>query len=97
MMMIFLNLIKHFYPDVIIDNNKYLISISCSIWDKKKDIIDFFNSIELKDKGALLNLNELFNNYLEFNKKNSKKNKFPIINKNYFELLFNETFTPFNI
>jgi len=82
-----LNLIRHFYPDIIIDNNKYLISISCAIWDKKKDIIDFFNSIELKDKS---DLNELFTQYLEFNKKNSKKNKFPIINKNYFELFLNE-------
>ena len=31
-----LNLIKHFYPDINIENNKYILSINCSLWDKKK-------------------------------------------------------------
>ena len=84
-----LNLIKHFYPDIIIENNKYILCISCTLWDKKKELSDFLDLIKLESHN--INSDNLYNQYLDYNKKTSKKNKFPIINKNYFELFLNDS------
>lgn len=35
----FLGLIKHFYPDVVIENDKYLMHASCKLWDKRGDVL----------------------------------------------------------
>ena len=35
----FLGLIRHFYPDVVIENDKYLMHVSCSLWDKRGDVL----------------------------------------------------------
>jgi len=37
---IILDLIKHYYPDISIEDNKYIYQIKCKLWDKRKDIID---------------------------------------------------------
>ena len=34
-----LGLIKHFYTDVLIEEDKYLVNIGCKLWDKNNDII----------------------------------------------------------
>lgn len=34
-----LDLIKHYYPDTFIEDDKYLLNIKCKLWDKKNDII----------------------------------------------------------
>ena len=39
-----LDLIQHFYPDVVIEDNKYILNIKCSLWDKRMDVI---NSLKL--------------------------------------------------
>lgn len=83
-----INLIRHFYPDIIIENNKYILSISCSLWNKKNEIIDFLNVIKFNNDSV--SKYDLYCQYTEYNKKLSKKNKFPIINKKYFDLFLNE-------
>jgi hypothetical protein len=35
----FLGLIRHFYPDVVIENDKYLMHVSCTLWDKRGDVL----------------------------------------------------------
>jgi hypothetical protein len=35
----FLGLIRHFYPDVVIENDKYLMHTSCSLWNKRGDVL----------------------------------------------------------
>jgi hypothetical protein len=35
----FLGLIRHFYPDVAIENDKHLMHVSCSLWDKHGDVM----------------------------------------------------------
>jgi hypothetical protein len=35
----FLGLIRHFYPDVAIENDKYLMHVSCLLWDKRGDVL----------------------------------------------------------
>ena len=34
-----LDLIKHYYPETYIEDDKYLLNIKCKLWDKKNDII----------------------------------------------------------
>jgi len=35
----FLGLIRHFYPDVVIENDKHLMHVSCTLWDKRNDVL----------------------------------------------------------
>lgn len=35
--------IKHFFPHIRIEENKYVFGISCSLWNKQKDIRDFLD------------------------------------------------------
>lgn len=35
----FLGLIRHFYPDVVIENDKYLMHTTCTLWDKRGDVL----------------------------------------------------------
>ena len=35
----FLGLIRHFYPDVAIENDKHLMHVSCALWDKRGDVL----------------------------------------------------------
>jgi hypothetical protein len=35
----FLGLIRHFYPDIVIEHDKYLMHVSCSLWDKRGDVL----------------------------------------------------------
>ena len=35
----FLGLIRHFYPDIVIENDKYLMHTSCTLWNKRGDVL----------------------------------------------------------
>ena len=35
----FLGLIRHFCPDVVIENDKYLMHVSCTLWDKRGEVL----------------------------------------------------------
>ena len=35
----FLGLIRHFYPDVVIENDKHLLHVKCTLWDKRGDVL----------------------------------------------------------
>lgn len=79
-----LNLIKHFYPDIVIENNKYIYGITCKLWCKKDEIKNF-----LRDYNNINNLTT-YELYVEYTKKNTKKNNTLIVNKSYFDLFITE-------
>ena len=35
----FLGLIRHFYPDVVIEHDKHLMHVNCALWDKRGDVL----------------------------------------------------------
>ena len=88
-----INLIIHFYPDIIIDNNKFIYGISCNIWNKNNDISNFLDYYKdkflTKDNNILTT--SIYDLYSEYSTKYCKKNKQNIIiGKQYFELFMSE-------
>lgn len=82
-----LNLIKHFYPDIIIEDNKYIYGVRCILWCKKDEIKDFLQHSQHNNLSDLT----LYELYCEYTKKNNKK-KGLTINKSYFDLFITEHF-----
>ena len=62
-----IDLIKHYYPDVTIEDDKYLLNTRCKLWNKKQEIIDFikkYNSIyDNKTKSNSIIDNENMSDY----------------------------------
>jgi hypothetical protein len=82
-----IKVIKHFFPDVEVIEEKYILNISCSMWDKVKDIKKSFVYIKNEllsqtNYSALISFDEAYNYYFKFC--NTKSYKF-IISKKYFE------------
>jgi len=81
-----LKILKHFFQNVEIVEEKFVLNISCTIWNKSKDIIKSFefikNELQKNDFVALISFDDAYNYYVKFC--NSKSYKF-IISKRYFE------------
>jgi len=75
--------IKHFYPEISIYNNKYIIDIRCSLWDKNGAVIAALETykVDYNDEhaGNVLSLYGAYEHY-------TKQAKHPyIVSKRYFE------------
>ena len=79
-----LELIKHFYPDTIIQNDKYILNITCILWDQNKDIrvaLDKFN--EENNINSITIPISIYNSY-QYYCNYYKTNQY-IVSKRYFE------------
>ena len=81
-----LKILKHFFPSIEIIENKYVLNVSCNIWDKNKDIENSFDYIKLQIKTnhslALISFDDAYNYYYKYC--NNESNKL-IVSKRYFE------------
>ena len=80
-----INILKHFFPDIEIIEEKYVLNVWCIMWDKNNDIEKSFSFIKNKIKIAnspLISIDEIYNFYCKYNNINS--NKFNV-SKRYFE------------
>ena len=63
-----MDLIHHFYPDVIIVDNKFIQQVKCSLWDKRSDVINSIESFKLKcseqEDERTKSLNDAYEYYL---------------------------------
>jgi hypothetical protein len=79
-------ILKHFFPNIEIIEDKYVLNIRCIMWNKTKDILKSFEFIknELKNNElvTLISFDDAYNYYFKFC--NSKSYKF-ILSKRYFE------------
>lgn len=78
-----LDLIKHYYPDVCIEDDKYILHIKCKLWNKKNEIIESIKKYRLSvpDLGVQsdeIPIDDLYQFY------SGSKNRF-IVSKRYFE------------
>lgn len=83
-----LDLIKHYYPDIVIEDNKYVYNINCTLWDKRKDINQCLKkykriSPNVNMSSEEISINEIYHMYCEM------KFKF-IASKQYFEKFIKE-------
>jgi hypothetical protein len=78
-----LDLIKHYYPDTFIENNKYVVGARCNLWDKKQDINSAIKKYKQSKRyqellASEIPINELYQVYCK------GKRKFTV-SKRYFE------------
>uniref|UniRef100_A0A6C0K0U2 Uncharacterized protein n=1 Tax=viral metagenome TaxID=1070528 RepID=A0A6C0K0U2_9ZZZZ len=75
-----LNLIDYFYPNIEIDQDKYIYKIHCSLWDKQLDVQTVMES--LLENGERLSLYDAYRFYCQ-NCPRAKQTL--IVSKSYFE------------
>ena len=79
-----IKILKHFFPDVEIVEDKYILNVNCVLWDKNKDIQDSVAYIkeQVKNTPALISFDDAYNYYYKYCGSLSKK---MIVSKRYFE------------
>lgn len=85
-----LDLIKHFYNDVCIEDNKYIVNVKCKLWDKIDDIHTFLTNIKIQyvnsNRTIPISISELYDYYCKL----SQNNQY-IVSKRYFDKYINDT------
>jgi hypothetical protein len=80
-----IELIRHFYPDIIVVDNKYVMNVKCKLWDKRQEVIDMLDLLKSEDaKSKAISLYVVYETYAS-----QKKNPF-IVSKRYFEKVAKE-------
>ena len=81
-----LKILKHFFPSIEIIENKYVLNVSCYIWNKNAEIEKSFDYIKEQIKTnhtlALISFDDAYNYYYKYC--NNESNKL-IVSKRYFE------------
>jgi len=81
-----IKILKHFFPNIEIIEDKYVLNTCCILWDKNKDIFDSFDYIKEQVKNeyklALMSFDDAYNYYYKYCSLNSHK---LIVSKRYFE------------
>jgi hypothetical protein len=77
-----LDLIQHFYPDVTIEDDKYIQQYTCKLWDKKTEIITALDGFKTNNKES--NVPESLYNIYEYYCKLHSNKSFKV-SKRYFE------------
>ena len=81
-----LKILKHFFPNIEIVENKYVLNVSCHVWNKNAEIEKSFDYIKTQIKTnhnlALISFDDAYNYYYKYC--NNESNKL-IVSKRYFE------------
>jgi hypothetical protein len=79
-------ILKHFFPSIEIIEDKFILNVSCSLWNKMNEIDISFESIKKliqnENKLALISFDDVYNYYYKYCNSNSIKF---IVSKRYFE------------
>jgi hypothetical protein len=91
-----LGILRHFYPDVIIEDDKYILNVGCLLWNKTAEINEYLE--QFRDHCVALNLSfpqPLYNAYEYYCGKCYLAAKRRIISKRYFEKYFVEEYAEY--
>lgn len=91
-----LGILRHFYPDVVIEDDKYILNVGCGLWNKNAEINGYLE--EFRDHCVALNLSfpqPLYNAYEYYCGKCYMVAKRRIISKRYFEKYFVEEYAEY--
>ena len=91
-----LKILKHFYPNVEIIEDKYVLNINCTLWDKIKHISDSFSYIKeqllAEQDTSIIPFDTIYGLYCKYNKTISSKY---VVSKRYFEKYLYNKFADF--
>jgi len=91
-----LKILKHFYPNIEIIEDKFVLNIYCNMWDKVKDINNSILYIKEKIKAenelTLISIDNIYNLYCKFCKSISAKY---VVSKRFFEKSLYYKFTDY--
>jgi len=75
-----LKLIRHFFSDIQVIENKYILNVTCnvSLWNKNENILE---SLDITNKNDIISFDDLYKNYTKY----CQEKHFLIVNKKYFE------------
>jgi len=89
-----LGMIRHFYPDVIIEDDKYLINVGCKMWTKKAEIRSYLELFKVQCISNHLSIPQpLYNAYEYYCSKCYESTERRAASKRYFEKFFIEEYT----
>ena len=91
-----LGILRHFYPDIVIEDDKYILNVGCSLWNKNAEIEDYLQ--QFKDQCVTMNLSfpqPLYNAYEYYCGRCYSTSKRCIISKRYFEKYFMEEYAEY--
>lgn len=94
-----LNILQHFFPNIEVLDNKYILNIQCNLWDKKKDIQYTLDRLKIQakekydcsnesDMNPLIEFEEAYNFYILYQTQIPDKltgDWLVIVSKRYFE------------
>jgi hypothetical protein len=91
-----LSILQHFFPNVEILDNKYILNVQCNVWDKKKDISYSLEKLKIEcktkysdsDVSPLIEFEEAYNFYTLYQTQIPDKlttDYLVIVSKRYFE------------
>ena len=91
-----LGMLRHFYPDIIIEDDKYILNIGCKLWDKNTEINEYLEQFKQQ---CIANNHSfpqpLYNAYEYYCGRCYATAKRRIISKRYFEKYFMEEYTDY--
>ena len=89
-------MLRHFYPDVLIEDDKYILNVGCKIWNKTAEINEY---LEQYKQQCVVNHHSfpqpLYNAYEFYCGKCYATAKRRIISKRYFEKYFMEEYADY--
>jgi hypothetical protein len=88
----FLGLIRHFYPDVVVENDKYLMHVSCALWDKRGDVLAAMQDHSATTPTTPYKAYELYCQQQRLKHKTNPAtgHHHLVVSKKYFEKIYNE-------
>jgi hypothetical protein len=91
-----LGILRHFYPDIIIEDDKYILNMGCLLWDKKAEINEYLERFKTQCVSQNLSFPQpLYNAYEYYCGKCYLAAKRRIISKRYFEKYFVEEYAEY--
>lgn len=91
-----LGMIRHFYPDVTIEDDKYLLNVGCNLWEKKEEIriyLDLFKANCISNNSSISQ--PLYNAYEYYCSKCYELKERRAVSKRYFEKFLIEEYSEY--
>ena len=76
-----LKLVKHFYPEIVVVDNKYILGIECDLWNKQTDIQELIEWYKQNKPVDIVSIDEMYEKYTARLSGTEKR----ISSKRYFE------------